>query len=44
MRRGGVGAGLNIPRSLVSNESAVSQPELKFFFFPVGLGSNDKNS
>ena len=31
MRRGGAGAGLDIPRSLVSNETAVSQPELKLF-------------
>ena len=43
VRRGGVGAGLDIPRSLVSNETAGSQPELKFFF-QLGLGSNDKNS
>ena len=33
MRRGGVGAGLDIPRSLVSNETAVRQPKLKFFCF-----------
>ena len=32
VRWGGVGAGLDIPRSLVSNETAVSQPELKLFF------------
>ena len=35
VRRGGVGAGLDIPRSLVSNETAVSQPELKLLYFFV---------
>ena len=37
-RRGGVGAGLDIPRSLVSNEIAVSQPELVIFYFVFSSG------
>ena len=44
---GGAGAGLDVPRSLVSNESAVDHPKLKVIFvfcFQLGVGSNDNIS